>query len=75
MQKFLETMADIFEVDVEDLDMSVPFRDVEAYDFDSLKGFAIICAFEEEYGKEVSVDTFLECKTLADLYALTGLEG
>ena len=72
MQDFLETMADVFEVDVEDLDMNEPFREVEKYEFDSLKGFAIICAFEEDYGVELAVDEFLECETLADLWARTG---
>ena len=68
MQDFMETMADVFEVDVEDLDPEAPFREVEAYEFDSMKGFAIICAIEEDFGVEMPVDDFLECKTISDLY-------
>lgn len=68
MEKFLELMAEIMEVEPGEISMETEFRD--ACDFDSMMGFSMICAMEEEYGKRITVDQFLASKTLGALYEL-----
>lgn len=64
---FLEKIADILECDADNIDMNTDFRnDIE--DWDSLKGFSMLIMFEEDYDKKVSVDRFLECRKIKDLY-------
>lgn len=66
MVKFLELVADIFEVAPGTLSMDTIFRDLD--DFSSLVGYSLIIMMEEEYGVRVSVDEFMACNTLGDLY-------
>ncbi len=67
MERFLENAAEIFEVGTSDISMDTVFRD-EIEDWSSLMGFSLIVMMEDEYGVKVSVDEFLECKTVGDLY-------
>ncbi len=68
MERFLELIAEILEVDPESISMDTDFRnDVEGWD--SLRGFAIICMIEDEYQVQIDVPSFLECRTVGDLYA------
>lgn len=67
MDKFLELAAEVFEVEPEDITMDTVFRE-EIEDFSSLVGFSLIVMMEDEYRVRVSVDEFLECKTIGDLY-------
>ena len=66
MQKFLELVAEIFEVEPGTITMETVFRDLE--DFSSLVGFSLIVMMEDEYGVKVSVDEFMKCNTIGDLY-------
>ena len=66
MDKFFELVADIFEVDSKELTLDTVFRNLD--DFSSLVGYSLIIMMEEEYGVRVSVDEFMECNTLGDLY-------
>lgn len=66
MQKFLELVAEIFEVEPDTISMETMFRDLE--DFSSLVGFSLIVMMEDEYGVKVSVDEFMECETIDDLF-------
>lgn len=66
MQKFLELVAEIFEVEPDTISMETVFRDLE--DFSSLVGFSLIVMMEDEYGVKVSVDEFMECETIDDLF-------
>ena len=66
MQQFLELVAEIFEIEPEEITMDTVFRDLE--DFSSMVGFSLIIMMEDEYGTKVSVDEFMECNTLGDLY-------
>ena len=34
----------------------------------SLMGFSMIVMMEDEYGVQVTVEEFLDCKTIGDLY-------
>lgn len=67
MDKFFELVAEVFEVEPEDITMDTVFRE-EIEGFSSLVGFSLIIMMEDEYGVKVSVDEFLECKTVGDLY-------
>ena len=66
MQQFLELVAEIFEIEPEEITMDTLFRDLE--DFSSMVGFSLIIMMEDEYGTKVSVDEFMECNTIGDLY-------
>ena len=66
MDKFLELVADVFEVEPEEITMDTVFRDLD--DFSSLVGFSLIVMMEDEYDVKVSVDEFMECNTIGDLY-------
>lgn len=66
MDKFLEMVADIFEVEPEEISKETVFRDLD--DFSSLVGFSLIVMMEEEYGVKVTVDEFMKCNTIGDLY-------
>lgn len=67
MDKFIELVAEVFEVEPEEINMDTVFRE-EIEGFSSLVGFSLIVMMEDEYGVRVPVDEFLECKTVGDLY-------
>lgn len=66
-QKFLELTAEIFEVEPETISMNTDFRK-EIQDFNSMMGFSLIIMMEDEFNVKISVDEFLNCKTIGDLY-------
>lgn len=67
MEKFIELVAEIFEVEPEEITMDTVFRDALP-GFSSLVGFSLLVMMEDEYGVKLSVEEFLECKTIGDLY-------
>ena len=67
MEQFIELVAEVFEVEPEEITMDTVFRD-ELPGFSSLVGFSLIVMMEDEYNVKVSVEEFLECKTVGDLY-------
>ena len=66
---FLSNIAEILEVDENEINLDTDFRK-DIADFDSLKGFSMIVFFEDECGKIVTVEQFLNAKTIGDLYRL-----
>ena len=62
-------IAEILEVDTVTPDFK--FRSID--EWDSLKGFSIIVLMEQDYGKEMSVETFLACETVEDLAKFAGV--
>lgn len=68
MEQFLELVAEAMEVEPEDISMDTDFRK-EIDDFSSLMGFALIVMMEDEYGVQVSVEEFLDSRTIGDLYS------
>lgn len=66
MEKFLEMVAEIFEVEPKEISMDTVFRELD--NFGSMAGFSLIILMEDEYGVVVSVNEFLKCKTIGDLY-------
>ena len=67
MEQFLELIAEAMEVEPEEISMDTAFRE-EVEDFSSLMGFSMIVMMEDEYGVQVTVEEFLDCKTIGDLY-------
>ena len=69
MDEFTAKIADILEVDSVTPDFR--FRTVD--DWNSLKGFSLMVLMEQDYGKEMSVEEFLECETVNDLAKFAGV--
>lgn len=67
MEKFIELVAEVFEVEPDEITMDTVFRE-EIEGFSSMIGFSLIVMMEDEYNVRVSVEEFLECKTIGDLY-------
>ena len=71
-QQFIIEVADIIEADPRSLSLKSDFR--EAADFwSSLVGFALLTFMEDRYGTTLSVEEFIECQTVDDLYAKIGI--
>ena len=69
-REFIDEVADIIETDPKSLSMASSFR--EETDFwSSLVGFALMTFMEEECGAVISVDDFIACETIGDLYKKT----
>jgi len=66
-KEFIEKISEILEVEPETLTPKADFRNEIPF-WDSLKGFGIIVLIEEDYGKKLTVEEFLEQKTIGDLY-------
>lgn len=69
MNEFLVKVAEILEVD--SVVPEFEFRTVD--DWDSMKGFSLIVLLESDYGKQMSVEEFLNCKTVAQLAVFAGV--
>ena len=67
MEDFIELVAEVFEVEPEEVTMDTVFRE-ELPNFSSMVGFSLLVMMEDEYGVIVPVEQFLECKTVGDLY-------
>lgn len=67
MEDFIELVAEVFEVEPEEVTMDTVFRE-ELPNFSSMVGFSLLVMMEDEYGVKVPVEQFLECKTVGDLY-------
>ena len=71
MNEFLSKIAEILEIDAVTPDFK--FREID--DWNSLKGFSIIVLIESDYGKIMTVEEFLTCKTVDDLAKFAGVKG
>jgi len=68
MNDFLEQMADIVEVDEDEMDAEQPFRDYEAWD--SLAVLSTLALIEEDYDVVVSNEELRGVTTLKQLWDL-----
>ncbi|MCQ2546166.1 MAG: acyl carrier protein [Clostridia bacterium] len=66
MDNFIELIKEVYDEDVE-LTKDSRFREV-VEEFSSMMGFEIILTIEDEYDKRLSVDEFLACDTIEELY-------
>lgn len=67
MNKFLEFVADIMEVDVSELSMHTPYNEGK---WDSLMMLTLVMELEAEYGVSIPMEALGNVKTMADLYKL-----
>jgi acyl carrier protein len=73
-EDFARKIAEILEVDAVELSKEAEFRSVTPY-WSSLMGFGILVMLEEDYGYKMSVDAFLQTKTVGELYTQTKQRG
>ncbi|MCK5848528.1 MAG: acyl carrier protein [Caldisericia bacterium] len=66
-EKFLSVVADSLELEENEISFDTDFRN-EVEDFDSLMGFSVIVAFDENFQKKMPVAEFMKCRTVKDLY-------
>ena len=69
MEEFLAKVAEILEIPSVTLDLD--FRTVE--DWDSMKGFMLLVMLENDYGRPMTVETFLQTNTVGELARAAGL--
>ena len=65
-KELIAEIADILEVDPEELSLETDFRE-DRFDFDSLKGYAMIVMIEDLFDTTISVDDFIASKTIGSL--------
>jgi acyl carrier protein len=68
MERFCEQLAEILEVDPALLTPDYAFRSVP--DWGSLMGFSILILLQDDYGCRLTVEHFLQLKTVGELYAV-----
>ena len=61
--EFLERLSDVLETSVT---QETRFRDVD--NWSSLMGFGILVTLENDFGRRMTVDEFLTCQTVGDLW-------
>lgn len=69
--RLIAELAEILETDAAELSEETEFKQ-DRFDWDSLKGYAILLMIEEEFGRVISVDDFIGAKTVGDLMSLIG---
>lgn len=66
MQKFLEFVSGIFEVDSKELSGETSYKSIPQWT--SLMHLRLVAEIEEEYGVEIPIDEVPEMKALADFF-------
>lgn len=64
MNLFVKAVADVLEV--ESLDLDIEFRTLDGWC--SLKAFGLLVTLENDWATPLTIDRFLELKTVRDLY-------
>ena len=67
MDRFIELVAEIFDIDSSKISLDKDFR-TDLDEYNSMIGFALLVMMEDEYGIKISPEEFLTYTTLADLY-------
>jgi acyl carrier protein len=67
-QQFINEIADIIEANPQKLSLGSDFREESDF-WSSLVGFALLTFMEDQYGAVLSVDEFIDCKTIGNLYS------
>jgi len=66
MNKFLEFVAEIFEVSAEELSGDTAYKSIPQWN--SLMHLRLVAEIEERFGAEIPIDEVPDIKTLADFY-------
>lgn len=69
MERFINFVANILEVDVSEISLYTEYGEFDAWD--SLKMMRLIMEIEEEYGCIIPIENTARIKTLNDLYKYT----
>ena len=64
--KFIERLADALELDNNDIEMSLDFKELE--EWDSLASLSLIAMLDEEYEVELESEDLDALNTVKDLY-------
>ena len=67
MEKFLDFVAEIMDVDASGISMDTRYKEGK---WDSLMMLTLVMELEAEYGVSIPMESLGDVKTLADLYAL-----
>lgn len=67
-EQFLATIADALELDGDTMNITDDFRSYE--EWDSLTFLALLTLMNEQYGLQLSIDTFNGIQTWEDLYRM-----
>ncbi len=67
MDKFLDFVAEIMNVDTSDISMDTRYKEGK---WDSLMMLTLVMELEAEYGVSIPMESLGDVKTMADLYAL-----
>ena len=68
MEKFIEKMADILEVEVAELQESTILKDLS--EWDSLAQLSFLVLAQDDYGKNLTSEDLKAANTLEDLFRL-----
>lgn len=69
MDKFLEFVADVMDVETEEISMETRYKEFEKWD--SLMMLNLVMEIEEEYGVSIPMEKVGEVETLKNLFDLT----
>lgn len=69
MEKFLNFVADIMEVETSEISMETGYKDFERWD--SFMMLTLVMEIEAEFGITIPMESLGNVKTLADLYEFT----
>ncbi|MDR0520106.1 MAG: acyl carrier protein [Clostridiales Family XIII bacterium] len=68
-EKLIELVADVLEAEPGALSLDTEFK-TDEFDWDSMKGYAILVTLEDEFGASITVDDFIAAKRVGDLLGL-----
>ena len=66
MNRFVEAVAGVLEVDPSSIDLDAPFRETEGWC--SLKAFGLLVMLENDWGAPTDLMRFMELRTFRDLW-------
>ncbi|MCD7998111.1 MAG: acyl carrier protein [Clostridiales bacterium] len=69
MEKFLDFVADIMEVETSEISMETEYKDFERWD--SFMMLTLVMEIEAEFGITIPMESLGNVKTLSDLYEFT----
>ncbi|MDR0519080.1 MAG: acyl carrier protein [Clostridiales Family XIII bacterium] len=68
-EKLIDLVAEVLETEHANLSLDTEFK-TDEFDWDSLKGYAILVTLEEEFGVSIEVEDFIATKKVGDLLRL-----
>lgn len=66
MNRFIEAVAGVLEVDPSSIDLDAPFRETEGWC--SLKAFGLLVMLENDWGAPTDIEKFMTLRTVRDLW-------